>query len=118
MPRIGEFEQTENGYRGYVHTRNGRDTVELSRIDGADKDGPHYQAKAPNGAEIGAGWDRIAEESKQPYVRVSIDDVTLPQKIQANLVREENGRWGLMWQRGGRANENQPSRDREADRER
>lgn len=118
MPRIGEFEQTDYGFKGYVHTRDGRPPVELRRIEGADKDGPHYQAMAPNGAEIGAAWDRVGEKSKEAYVRVSIDDMALPQKIQGNLVRGEDDKWGLIWQRNGRTNDNQQSRDADRDRDR
>lgn len=118
MPRIGEFAKMENGFKGYVHTRDGRHPVELHSIEGAEKDGPHYQAMAPNGAEIGAAWDRIGEKSKEPYIRVSIDDMALPQKIQGNLINEGDGKWGLMWQREGRsaARENQQSRDQDRDR--
>lgn len=117
MPRIGEFTETDYGYQGHIHTRDGRATVELRRIEGAQEDGPHYQAMAPNGADIGAGWDRIAEKSKERYVRVNIDDMTLPQKVQANLVREGNGNWGLMWNRD-RSRENQQAQTRDMERDR
>lgn len=118
MPRIGEFPETDYGFKGHIHTRDGRVPVELRHIEGAEKDGPHFQVMAPNGAEIGAAWDRVGEKSKERYVRASIDDMTLPQKIQGNLVNEGNGKWGMMWQREGRSasKENQATRDTERDR--
>ncbi len=58
MARIGEFVATENGYKGQVKTMEMRFDVQLVRIEGADAEGPHYQAVATNGADIGAAWDR------------------------------------------------------------
>lgn len=99
MPRIGEFKETEYGFQGHIHSREGRFNVELHRNGNEDKDGPHYEAKAPNGAEIGAGWNKIGASSHEPYVRLSIDDMSMPSKIQGNLVNEGNGQWGLIWNR-------------------
>lgn len=100
MPRIGEFHETSYGLKGHIHIREGRFDVELHRNGKDDAEGPHYQAKAPNGAEIGAAWNKIGERSKGPYIRLSIDDMTIPSKIQGNLVKEGNGNWGLIWNRG------------------
>lgn len=99
MPRTGEFQQTDFGFKGHLLTREGRFSVELHRTEGDDQDRPHYEAKAPNGADIGAAWDRIGEQSKEPYVRVSIDDMSMSQRIVGNLINEGNGTWVLISQR-------------------
>lgn len=109
MARIGEFVATENGYKGQVKTMEMRLDVQLLRIEGADADGPHYQAVAANGADIGAAWDRKTQKGGEPYLRVNLDDPSMPRKIQANLVNEGEGKMGLMWQRPNRA----VARDRE-----
>lgn len=103
MARIGEFAATDNGYKGQVRTMEMRFDVQLVRIEDAKAEGPHYQAVAANGADIGAAWDRKSQSGGEPYVRVNLDDPSMPRKIQANLVNEGDGRMGLMWQRPGRS---------------
>src|SRR5690606_31722883 len=78
MPRIGEFKETDYGLKGHIHMREGRFDIELHHTGNKDKDGPHYQAKAPNGAEIGAAWNKIGASSHEPYLRLSIDDMAMP----------------------------------------
>ena len=109
MARIGEFTATDNGYKGQVRTMEMRFDVQLVRIPDAKADGPHYQALSSNGADIGAAWDRKSQSGGEPYLRVNLDDPSMPRKIQANLVNEAEGKMGLMWQRPTR----QVSRDRE-----
>ncbi len=118
MPKIGEFTETEFGFSGAIRTREGRSEVNLVTNDAGHEGGPDYTARAPNGAEVGAGWNKVSAKTGNPYVRVSIDDVTLPQKIQANLVREASGAWGLIWNREndrGPSSEAQAQPQREAD---
>jgi len=109
MARIGEFMATDNGYKGQVRTMEMRFDVQLVRIEGAKEEGPHYQAVSANGADIGAAWDRKTQKGGEPYLRVNLDDPSMPRKIQANLVTEAEGKMGLMWQRQARS----ISRDRE-----
>ncbi|MBK8174856.1 MAG: DUF736 domain-containing protein [Rhodospirillales bacterium] len=109
MARIGEFVATDNGYKGQVRTMEMRFDVQLVRIADAKAEGPHYQAVSANGADIGAAWDRKSQSGGEPYLRVNLDDPSMPRKIQANLVNEAEGKMGLMWQRPNR----QVSRDRE-----
>ncbi|MCC7428673.1 MAG: DUF736 domain-containing protein [Alphaproteobacteria bacterium] len=99
MPRIGEFHEAEHGLKGHIHTREGKFNIELHRIEGAGADGPHYDVKAPNGAEIGAAWNKVGKTSNETYIRLSVDDMSMPSKIQGNLVKEGNGRYGLIWNR-------------------
>ena len=103
MARIGEFAATDNGYKGQVRTMEMRFDVQLVRIEDAKAEGPHYQAVAANGADIGAAWDRKSRSGGEPYVRVNLDDPSMPRKIQANLVNEGDGKMGLMWQRQARS---------------
>lgn len=109
MARIGEFTATENGYKGQVRTMEMRFDVQFVRIKGAKEEGPHYKAVSAGGAEIGAAWERKSQSGGEPYLRVNLDDPSMPRKIQANLVHQSDGKMGLMWQRPNR----QISRDRD-----
>ena len=54
MAKVGEFKFAGQDFEGAVQTMDHRFNVTLKRNDTAqDQSGPHFQAYAGNGAEIG-----------------------------------------------------------------
>ena len=100
MPKIGEFRQTDYGYEGEVSTPELVSTYQIRRsIEPQGSGGPDYTINAPNGAEVGAAWDKVSNQNNNAYLRLSIDDPVRSEKIQANMVNEGNGRWGVLFNR-------------------
>lgn len=90
MPKIGEFTETEYGYRGEISTPERVSTYELHRNNQKETDNhPDHIIKSPNGAEVGAAWDRKNQETGTSYLSYDIDDPTRSQRLQGNLSQNE-----------------------------
>ena len=48
--------------------------------------------------EIGAGWDATSKDGN-PYIKVKIDDPSLPNTLWAALTASEDGSYTLLWTR-------------------
>lgn len=96
MPRIGEFTETDFGLRGEIVTPDRTSTYEYER---SARSGIDYIVKAPNGAEVGAAWDRESQRGDSTYIRSKIDDPDREQPLSFNLINEGNGIYGAMYSR-------------------
>ena len=66
---------------------------------GNDEDGRQY--------EIGAAWQRVSEKKGKPYLSVKLDGPTLAAPIYCALIEQQNGYYGLIWNRDSRKDEEQ-----------
>ena len=86
MPKIGEFNETDYGYRGEIRTSEKVSSYDLYRNDEKETDNqPDYIITSPNGAEVGAAWERENRETGTVYLSYDIDDPTRSQRLQGNL---------------------------------
>lgn len=109
MPTLGKWKRTENGHEGSI-LLDGYDRPKEMRLDrNTEKDGPDYFLRLSNGAEVGAGFDKIAEKSGNAYVSVSYDNPVEGRKIDFNLIDRGNGNFDAVYSRsrGARSNENE-----------
>ncbi|MHC2585064.1 uncharacterized protein (DUF736 family) [Bradyrhizobium diazoefficiens] len=65
--------------------------------------GPHFRVFAAANVELGAAWQRVAQETGRDYLSVKLDDPSFPAPIYATLVEVE-GEEGLqlIWSRPNR----------------
>ena len=84
MNIIGNFRATPDGYTGNVRTLAFSGPVDLRAVAKSKDTAPDYHLYSGD-AHIGAGWKGTGETSGIAYVRVTIDDATLPEPITASL---------------------------------
>lgn len=109
MPRIGEFEKTENGFRGSITTpEKSSNYIFEKNAEKETEQHPDYIIKAPNGAEVGAAWDAKSQGTGKDYVSYDIDDPTRAQPLRGNLsANEQSGKWDVYFSRdSGRSQDN------------
>lgn len=96
---IGTFNKTEDTFEGNIRTLtlSGRMVIRPSELKRSDNS-PDYRV-IMNGIEVGAAWKKVSQEDN-PYLRVSIDDPSLPAVIRANMVLVD-GQYHLIWTRDG-----------------
>ncbi|OYW82599.1 MAG: hypothetical protein B7Z26_02805 [Asticcacaulis sp. 32-58-5] len=98
MSIIGTFVKSDSGYTGNVKTVNLNFKVRLSPIENPSKDGPQFRAYS-GPAEIGAGWARTAENSRE-YISLKLDDPSFVAPIYASLFASDDGEtYNLLWTR-------------------
>jgi uncharacterized protein (DUF736 family) len=104
---IGQFSQDGDGYVGDMiglglkvasitfspvpaRQGSGPDFVVL----GNDEDGRQY--------EITAAWKRVSEKKGKPYLSVKLDGPTLAAPVHCALIEQQDGTYGLIWNREDR----------------
>lgn len=103
MPVIGTFSAVKDGYAGTIRTLMINAKVLIMANDRKEGDsGPDF--RITTGAnEIGVAWRRKRNGTEETYLRIKIDDPTLPHPIWGALV--EGGGDGvarLLWRRDRR----------------
>jgi uncharacterized protein (DUF736 family) len=100
MPVIGTFSAVKDGYAGTIRTLTMTARVRMVANDRKDGEGaPDFRIMAGT-AEIGAAWRKTKQGSEETYLRVKLDDPTLPQPI-----------WVLQSHRGRRGARSGAARD-------
>ena len=100
MPVIGTFSAVKDGYAGTIRTLTL--TAKVSIVANDRKEGnsaPDFRIMA-GASEIGAAWRKTKQNSEETYLRVKLDDPTLPQPIWGALLETtEDGVARLLWRR-------------------
>ena len=100
MPVIGAFLPEKDGYAGNITTLTLN--AKLSLIPNERKQGrnaPDFLIMA-GGSEVGAAWRRSNHTSAKAYLRVKLDDPTLPEPIWGALLEPgADGVARLVWGR-------------------
>jgi uncharacterized protein (DUF736 family) len=100
MPVIGTFTAVKDGYTGTIRTLTLNNKVQILANDRRDGEGaPEFRILVGT-TEIGAAWRKIKRGSEETYLRVKIDDPSLPQPIWGALLEAaEDGVARLVWRR-------------------
>jgi len=100
MPVIGTFSAVKDGYAGTIRTLTMTTKVQILANDRKETDGaPDFRIMAGT-AEIGAAWRKTKQGSEGTYLRVKLDDPTLPHPIWGALLEAtEDGVARLIWRR-------------------
>ncbi|QPC42750.1 DUF736 domain-containing protein [Kaustia mangrovi] len=103
MAQIGQFNRTETGFVGRLHTLIlYRELTLVPAVPSDSENAPDYRIHhgGVDGPEIGAGWKRTGEKAGE-YISLQIDDPTFAFPIRANLFETdaEDGQWALHWNR-------------------
>ncbi|WP_037155885.1 DUF736 domain-containing protein [Rhizobium freirei] len=99
MAVIGEFTTTNGTIQGNVLTLTVKTRARLIPIERTSPSAPDYRAQAPNGAEIGAGWNEVSDDG-EPYVSIKLDDPSFNAPINAALwPAQKEGEYVLVWNR-------------------
>ncbi|MBR1033122.1 DUF736 domain-containing protein [Bradyrhizobium liaoningense] len=106
MATIGSFTSNGNGgFTGSIRTLTLTLNVkaQFRRIENPSDKGPHFRVFAAANVELGAAWQRVAQETGRDYLSVKLDDPSFPAPIYATLVEVE-GEEGLqlIWSRPNR----------------
>ena len=100
MPVIGAFLPEKDGYAGSITTLTFN--AKISLIPNARRQGrnaPDFLVMA-GGIEVGAAWRRSNQSSARAFLRVKLDDPTLPAPIWGALLEPgEDGVARLVWGR-------------------
>jgi uncharacterized protein (DUF736 family) len=100
MAVIGTFKRQGDDFAGDIQTLALKvQRVTITREQKRSDNAPEYRIYA-GGAEIGAAWEKSAQDSGAVYLSVKIDDPSLPSAINAALVQDSQGdQWSLLWSR-------------------
>ena len=100
MPVIGTFSAVKDGYAGTIRTLTMTAKVSILANDRKESDGaPDFRIMAGT-AEIGAAWRKTKQGSEETYLRVKLDDPTLPHPIWGALLESsDDGVARLIWRR-------------------
>jgi uncharacterized protein (DUF736 family) len=104
MATIGSFTSNGNGgFTGSIRTLTLNVKAQFRRIENPSDKGPHFRVFAAANVELGAAWQRVAQETGRDYLSVKLDDPSFPAPIYATLVEVE-GEEGLQltWSRPNR----------------
>ena len=103
MPVIGNFSAVKDGYAGTIRTLTVSTKVRLIVNDRKEGEAaPDFRIMA-GAAEIGAAWRKTKQGSDETYLRVKLDDPTLPQPIWGALLEaSDDGVARLIWRRDRR----------------
>jgi uncharacterized protein (DUF736 family) len=98
MATIGIFTKSNDGYTGSVKTLTLNVKATLRPADKDSDKYPDYRIFA-GAIEFGAAWKKISKAERE-YLKVKLDDPSLPAPIFASLVEAEDGEsWNLIWSR-------------------
>jgi uncharacterized protein (DUF736 family) len=100
MAVIGTFSAVKDGYAGTIRTLTLTTKVSILANDRKDRDGaPDFLIMAGT-AEIGAAWRKTKQGSDETYLRIKLDDPTLPHPIWGALLESsDDGVARLLWRR-------------------
>jgi uncharacterized protein (DUF736 family) len=100
MPVIGIFTPVKDGYTGTIRTLTLNSTVQILANDHRDgHEMPEFRILVGS-TEIGAAWRKTKRGSEETYLRVMLDDPSLPQPIWGALLEAtEDGVARLIWRR-------------------
>ncbi len=100
MPVIGTFSAVKDGYAGTIRTLTMNTKVQIVANDRKQGEGaPDFRIMVGS-AEIGAAWRKTKQGSGEAYLRVTLDDPTLPKPIWGALLEtKEDGVARLLWRR-------------------
>jgi uncharacterized protein (DUF736 family) len=100
MPVIGTFSAAKDGYAGSIRTLTLSAKVRMIANDRKEGEGgPDFRIMVGI-IEIGAAWRKTRQGSEETYLRVKLDDPTLPQPIWGALLEAtEDGVARLVWRR-------------------
>ena len=103
MPIIGTFSPSKDGYAGTIRTLTFTARVKFVANENKSGDGaPDFRIMADS-YEIGAAWRRTKQGTEESYLRVKLDDPTLPQPIWGALLESsDDGVVRLVWRRDKR----------------
>jgi uncharacterized protein (DUF736 family) len=103
MPVIGTFSAVKDGYAGTIRTLTVNTKVQILANDRKEGEGaPDFRIMV-GAAEIGAAWRKTKQGTEQSYLRVKLDDPTLPHPIWGALLEAtEDGVVRLLWRRDRR----------------
>ncbi|MEO7247354.1 MAG: DUF736 domain-containing protein [Novosphingobium sp.] len=100
--RIGYFVKGEGGYAGHLHTLSLNIDLALVEVEKHESEtAPDYRVIAGSddeAREIGAGWNHVGEKAGD-YVAIQIDDPLFLAPLRANIFKDEDGHYHLVWSR-------------------
>ena len=100
MPVIGTFSAVKDGYAGTIRTHTMTAKVSILANDRKESEGAPDSRIMAGTAEIGAAWRKTKQGSDETYLRVKLDDPTLPHPIWGALLESSNdGVARLIWRR-------------------
>jgi uncharacterized protein (DUF736 family) len=100
MPVIGTFSAVKDGYAGTIKTLTISAKVNILANDRKENEGAPDFRIVMGTTEIGAAWRRNKQGSEGTYLRVKVDDPSLPQPIWGALIEtSEDGVARLLWRR-------------------
>jgi uncharacterized protein (DUF736 family) len=100
MPVIGTFTAVKDGYAGIIKTLTISAKVNILANDRRDSEGAPDFRIVTGTSEIGAAWRRIKQGSDGTYLRVKLDDPSLPHPIWGALIESsDDGVARLLWRR-------------------
>jgi uncharacterized protein (DUF736 family) len=100
MAVIGTFSPVKDGYSGTIRTLTLTTKVQILANDRKATDGAPDFLIVARSAQIGAAWRKTKQGSDQTYLRIKIDDPTLPYPIWGVLFEAaEEGVARLFWRR-------------------
>jgi uncharacterized protein (DUF736 family) len=103
MPVIGTFTAVKDGYAGTIKTLTISAKINIVANDRRETEGAPDFRITTGSTEIGAAWRRTKQGSEETYLRVKLDDPSLPQPIWGALVEtSEDGVARLLWRRDRR----------------
>jgi uncharacterized protein (DUF736 family) len=100
MPVIGTFSAVKDGYAGTIRTLTISAKVQILANDRKQgESAPDFRIMV-GAVEIGAAWRKTKQGSGETYLRVTLDDPTLPRPIWAALLEAtDDGVARLLWRR-------------------
>lgn len=98
MAVIGEFATNgNNSIVGNVRTLTVSMRARLNPIERVSVEAPDFRITAANGAEVGAGWNKVSDDGEE-YISVQLDDPSFNAPISAALwPGEKEGEFTLIW---------------------
>jgi uncharacterized protein (DUF736 family) len=103
MPVIGTFTATKDGYAGTIKTLTISAKVSILANDRKETEAAPDFRVVTGTTEVGAAWRRYKQGTEETYLRVKLDDPSLPQPIWGALLEpSEDGVARLLWRRDRR----------------
>ena len=102
MTTIGTFTKSGDIYTGSIRTLAlSVESIVIRPVERPNERAPTHRVHVGN-AELGAAWQRVGEESGEPYLAVKLDDPSFSGSVSASLVHAESNRFDLIWSRKAR----------------
>ena len=99
--KIGNFTKTIDGeFQGQLETLTiSKEIMFISNLDKSSDKAPDYKILVDGSyREIGAGWNAKSKDDN-PYIKVKIDDPSLPYTLWGALTSNDEGSYSLQWTR-------------------